>query len=146
MLSRHVDSIEKQTAFNIGHHHKTLFSDEDVDELMNLIEKDFETSAQPKVMELSKTRFGIPVPDTKDFTNVLHAWASSKVRKKGIYAENILYRMMELAYLYPENFSMPGSKTFGLVVKCHAGSTCKCKVNIVLLLLQRSIVSTPILF
>lgn len=123
MIDRH-DTIQKQSRFQIGTF-DCQFSDENVDALLNSIEKDFERSAKSKITEISKIRFGIPLPDTKDFTNVLHSWASSKVRKKGIYAEGILYRMIELAYMYPENFSMPDSNTFGLVVKCHAGSTCK---------------------
>lgn len=122
MIARH-NSIQSRSRFMIGTD-KYELNDEDIDDLLKLIEKDFGKSVTKSRM-MERDRSDIPVPDINDFTNVLHAWASSKVRKKGIYAEVILYRIIELAYLYPEKFSMPQSNTFGLVVKCYAGSTFK---------------------
>lgn len=65
-----------------------------------------------------------PPPDRKDFLNVLRSWHQSKARKKGVYAEALLLRMAELHYLYPDLFdTLPDSKTFAMVIQCHAGST-----------------------
>mmetsp|Transcript_34413 Transcript_34413/g.75330 ORF Transcript_34413/g.75330 Transcript_34413/m.75330 type:complete len:777 (+) Transcript_34413:132-2462(+) len=65
-----------------------------------------------------------PPPERKDFMNVLRSWYQSKARKKGLYAEALLLRMAELAYWYPDVFdTLPVSKTFSIVVQCHAGST-----------------------
>ena len=70
---------------------------------------------------------GVPRPTKRDFHNVLHGWASSKARQKGVRAEFLLMRMMELTAWYgPEVFEWPDSRTFALVVKCYAGTTCKC--------------------
>eukprot|EP00566_Odontella_aurita_P007799 CAMPEP_0113557394 /NCGR_PEP_ID=MMETSP0015_2-20120614/17770_1 /TAXON_ID=2838 /ORGANISM="Odontella" /LENGTH=702 /DNA_ID=CAMNT_0000458821 /DNA_START=314 /DNA_END=2419 /DNA_ORIENTATION=- /assembly_acc=CAM_ASM_000160 len=63
------------------------------------------------------------LPSNSDFHNVLHSWASSKARKKGLYAEALLLRMAELASWYPAFFLAPTSEAFSLVVKSHAGST-----------------------
>ena len=63
------------------------------------------------------------VPTRGDFLNVLHSWASSKARRKGLHAEALLLRMAELAAWYPDHFSPPDSKAIYLVAKCHAGST-----------------------
>lgn len=128
MIARH-ESIQIQSNFVVGD--DGTLSDETVKKLINAVEQDVGKSAPSftTTQETCSNGFAIhheiPVPDAKDFTNVLHAWASSKVRRKGLYAESILYRMMELAFFYPEKFSMPDSKIFGLVVKCHAGSTLK---------------------
>ena len=118
MIQRH-ESIQEESNFFIGNG-DTIFSDRIVMDLLNAISQE-----PPKRMEVDPLRNGIPVPNMKDFSNVLHSWASSKVKRKGIYAESLLYRMIELAFFYPENFEMPDSKTFGLVVKCYAGSTRK---------------------
>ena len=65
-----------------------------------------------------------PPPDRKDFLNVLRSWHQSKARKKGVYAEALLLRMAELHYLHPDLFdTLPDSKTFAMVIQCHAGST-----------------------
>lgn len=121
MLSRH-GTIQEESTFLPGHD-GPQFSDKTVFDLLHAIEQD--NSQKSNAVVCVATRDGIPVPDMKDFSNVLHSWASSKVKRKGVYAESLLYRMMELGYFYPENFSMPDSKTFGLIVKCYAGSTCK---------------------
>lgn len=118
MIQRH-ESIQEESNFFIGKG-DTIFSDRTVMDLLNAISQE-----PPKRMEVDPLRNDIPVPNMKDFSNVLHSWASSKVKRKGIYAESLLYRMIELAFFYPENFEMPDSKTFGLVVKCYAGSTRK---------------------
>lgn len=66
----------------------------------------------------------LPPPKRKDFHNVLHAWASSKVRRKGVHAEALLLRMTELNWWYPDVFdTAPDSKAFALVAKSFAGST-----------------------
>lgn len=63
-------------------------------------------------------------PTKRDFHNVLHSWASSKARRKGLEAEFLLFRMTELARWFPDLFyTLPDSKTFSLVVKCFSGST-----------------------
>ncbi len=67
----------------------------------------------------------IPPPKKQDFSNILHSWGSSKARRKGLYAETLLWRMMELAILQPGYFEFPDSKMFALVIKCYAGSTRK---------------------
>mmetsp|Transcript_5380 Transcript_5380/g.6892 ORF Transcript_5380/g.6892 Transcript_5380/m.6892 type:complete len:770 (-) Transcript_5380:35-2344(-) len=67
----------------------------------------------------------IPPPTKRDFHNVLHSWGSSKARKKGIHAETLLWRMIELYTLYPDKFEFPDSRSFALVIKCYAGSTYK---------------------
>eukprot|EP00554_Chaetoceros_debilis_P007875 CAMPEP_0194078306 /NCGR_PEP_ID=MMETSP0149-20130528/4738_1 /TAXON_ID=122233 /ORGANISM="Chaetoceros debilis, Strain MM31A-1" /LENGTH=889 /DNA_ID=CAMNT_0038759543 /DNA_START=360 /DNA_END=3029 /DNA_ORIENTATION=- len=87
----------------------------------------------------------IPPPTKRECHNVLHAYASSKLKKKGLYAENLLYRMMELAFWYPTNSDcnsnwnssskdgvglgfggvMPDSKTFAIAIKSYGGSTYK---------------------
>jgi hypothetical protein len=121
MLTRH-GTIQEESTFLPGHD-GPQFSDKTVFDLLHAIEQD-NSQKSDKVVCVAM-RDGIPVPDMKDFSNVLHSWASSKVKRKGVYAESLLYRMMELGYFYPENFSMPDSKTFGLIVKCYAGSTCK---------------------
>ena len=134
MISRH-GSIQEESNF-LSKHDGPQFSDPIVMDLVNAIEQEYSTSlsassaststsTSTSAKELELTRDGVPIPTSKDFANVLHSWASSKVKRKGLHAESLLYRMIELAYFYPENFSMPDSKTFGLVVKCHAGSTCK---------------------
>eukprot|EP00559_Dactyliosolen_fragilissimus_P000453 CAMPEP_0184860966 /NCGR_PEP_ID=MMETSP0580-20130426/5746_1 /TAXON_ID=1118495 /ORGANISM="Dactyliosolen fragilissimus" /LENGTH=769 /DNA_ID=CAMNT_0027358263 /DNA_START=317 /DNA_END=2626 /DNA_ORIENTATION=- len=65
-----------------------------------------------------------PPPTQKDFHNVLHSWASSKARRKGLESESLLIRMAELSWRYPTHFqTMPNSKTFALVLKCFANST-----------------------
>ena len=86
----------------------------------------------------------IPPPTKRECHNVLHAYASSKLKKKGLYAENLLYRMMELAFRYPDGNGivdaygelrleigfgnvMPDSKTFAIVIKSYGGSTCMLK-------------------
>jgi len=122
MISRH-SSIQEESNF-LSTHDGPQFSDRTVVDLVAAIEQDFSASAAPDAV-----REGIPVPTTRDFHNVLHSWASSKVKRKGLHAESLLYRMMELAYFYPENFSMPDSKSFGLAVKCYAGSTCKYQIG-----------------
>ena len=64
------------------------------------------------------------VPSRKSFDDVLHAWAKSKVRRKGFKAEALLVRMTELASNNPEfSHIMPDSKAFSLAIKCHAGSS-----------------------
>ena len=123
MILRH-RSIQEESTF-LSYHDGPQFNDRNVLDLVSAIERDYSNTDPP-----SETREGIPVPTMKDFSNVLHSWASSKVRRKGLHAESLLYRIMELAYFYPENFQMPDSKTFGLVIKCYAGSTCKCSLNI----------------
>ena len=137
MIQRHASIQETSNFFTF--HDGPQFSDRSVMDLVKAIEAEFgfqwsassppSPSPSPSIREKQKivletTRDGIPVPTSKDFANVLHSWASSKVRRKGLYAESILYRMMELSYFYPENFEMPDSKMFGLVIKCYAGSTC----------------------
>jgi hypothetical protein len=131
MIQRHA-SIQETSNF-LTFHDGPQFSDRSVMDLVEAIEAEFgfrwSSPTSPSLREkenvaLETTRDGIPVPTSKDFANVLHSWASSKVRRKGLYAESILYRMMELSYFYPENFEMPDSKMFGLVIKCYAGSTC----------------------
>ena len=66
----------------------------------------------------------IPPPTKRDYHNVIHSWGSSKAKKKGLQAETLLWRMLELSYLYPSYFDVPDSRTFALVIKCYAGSTC----------------------
>lgn len=66
----------------------------------------------------------IPPPTKQDFHNIIHSWASSKAKRKGLHAETLLWRMLELAKQQPGRFDFPDSKTFGLVIKCYAGSTC----------------------
>jgi len=128
MIGRH-DEIGEESNFLIGKD-GPLFSEKSILSLVEAIEQDY-WKISTSLLEVNdqfacKVRLSdIPPPDAKDFTNVLHSWASSKVRRKGMYAESLLYRMMELAYFYPDRFSMPDSKMFGLVIKCHAGSTCK---------------------
>jgi len=69
-------------------------------------------------------------PTRKMFHDVLHAWANSKVRRKGFIAEALLVRMTELSLKYPTFFDvMPDSKAFALAVKCHAGTTHKSKLK-----------------
>ncbi len=123
MLSRH-ENIKEESNF-LSYHDGPQFSDRTVMDLVNAIEQEYASKDSSSSPDLELTKDGIPLPTSKDFGNVLHSWASSKVKRKGLYAESLLYRMMELAFFYPENFSMPDSKTFGLVIKCHAGSTCK---------------------
>ena len=65
----------------------------------------------------------IPPPTKQDFNNLMHSWASSKAKKKGLHAETLLWRMMELAIIQPGHFEFPDSRMFALVVKCYAGST-----------------------
>ena len=67
----------------------------------------------------------IPPPTKQDFQNIMHSWASSKAKRKGLHAETLLWRMMELAIIQPGHFEFPDSRMFALVVKCYAGSTCK---------------------
>ena len=67
----------------------------------------------------------IPPPSKQDFNNIIHSWASSKAKRKGLYAESLLWRMIELYHLQPGYFDFPDSKTFGLIIKCYSGSTCK---------------------
>ena len=62
-------------------------------------------------------------PTRRDYHNIIHSWASSKAKKKGLHAEMMLWRMMELSTLYPE-LDFPDSRIFALVVKSYAGSTC----------------------
>ena len=70
------------------------------------------------------SNMAFPPPDRKDFLNVLRSWHQSKARKKGLYAEALLLRMAELNHLYPDVFdTLPNSKTFAIVIHCHAGST-----------------------
>ncbi len=111
---------------------KVNFKDEAVDELLEALtarDKELTTNGEGKAGGSNATDnqplSPIPTPSIREFHNVLHSWASSKVKKKGLFAENLLYRMMELAFRYPDTFDMPNSKTFGLVVKCYVGSTCK---------------------
>jgi hypothetical protein len=66
----------------------------------------------------------IPPPTKRDYHNIIHSWASSKAKKKGLHAETLLWRMMELSTLHPGYFDFPDSRTFALVIKCYAGSTC----------------------
>ena len=66
----------------------------------------------------------IPPPTKQDFHNIIHSWASSKAKRKGLHAETLLWRMLELVKQQPGRFDFPDSKTFGLVIKCYAGSTC----------------------
>ena len=70
------------------------------------------------------SNMAFPPPERKDFSNVLRSWHQSKARKKGLHAEALLLRMAELNHLYPDVFdTLPDSKTFAVVIQCHAGST-----------------------
>jgi len=72
-------------------------------------------------------------PTRKMFHDVLHAWANSKVRRKGFIAEALLVRMTELSLKYPTFFDvMPDSKAFALAVKCHAGTTREFSIQTIL--------------
>lgn len=62
-----------------------------------------------------------PIPDRKAFHQTLHAWGDSKVRRKGVYAENVLRHMAVLRDLKFD--TVPDSKAFAITVKCWAGST-----------------------
>ena len=69
---------------------------------------------------------GVPLPTVRDFHNVLHSWTSSKARKKGLRAEFLILKMIELSSWYGQDvFGLPDSKTFALAVKCYSGSTRK---------------------
>jgi hypothetical protein len=117
MISRH-DVLHDESKFQLSHD-GPVFQDRNVSDLMHVVlrkDRDYEGET------LSDD---VPLASARDFYNVLHSWASSKVKRKGIYAENLLYRMMELAHWYPKNFDMPDSRIFGLVVKCYSGSTLK---------------------
>jgi hypothetical protein len=90
--------------------------------MVKMISTPRDRSSDESVM--SKPLVAFPPPDRKDFLNVLRSWHQSKARKKGVYAEALLLRMAELHYLYPGLFdTLPDSKTFAMVIQCHAGST-----------------------
>lgn len=64
-------------------------------------------------------------PDLKSFHQTLHAWGDSKVRRKGVFANNLLKNMILLAATerYPMFDTMPDSKAFAIAIKCWSGST-----------------------
>lgn len=117
MISRH-DVLHQESKFQLSHDGPVL-QDRNVSDLMHVILR------KDTIHESETLSEDVPLASKRDFLNVLHSWASSKVKRKGMYAENLLYRMMELSHWYPKNFEMPDSRTFGLVVKCYAGSTLK---------------------
>lgn len=117
MISRH-DVLHQESKFQLSHD-GPVFQDRNVSDLIHVILR------KDKVHESETLSDEVPLASKRDFSNVFHSWASSKVKRKGIYAENLLYRMMELSHWYPKSFEMPDSRTFGLVVKCYSGSTLK---------------------
>ena len=59
----------------------------------------------------------------KSFHQVLYAWADSKVRRKGVYANNVLKNMITSAHSSHASNAMPDSKAFAITAKCWSGST-----------------------
>jgi hypothetical protein len=93
----------------------------------NVMEQMLHTKASDSLTLPDITENPFVPPTRRDFGNVLHSWASSKIRRKGLHAEALLLRMAELSWWYPDTFSdtFPDSKSFSLVVKCFSGSTRK---------------------
>mmetsp|Transcript_4167 Transcript_4167/g.6075 ORF Transcript_4167/g.6075 Transcript_4167/m.6075 type:complete len:806 (-) Transcript_4167:260-2677(-) len=131
MISRH-DEISSESSLG-GNNHKDnhsnsnnngiLIDDDIISEMIKKIHFSSNGRALPQLTSYTLSTAVIPPPTIKDFHNVMHSWASSKAKKKGVHAEALLWRMMELATLYPEYFDFPNSRTFALVIKCYANST-----------------------
>ena len=77
-----------------------------------------------KVDDINGFPSSIPPPSKQDFHNVLHSWASSKVKRKGGQAETLIWSMIELSAKCPDLFAFPDSKSFALVIKSYGASTC----------------------
>jgi hypothetical protein len=81
-----------------------------------------------KVKALPNTTFAasLPRPEARSFHHVLLAYSDSKLRQKGFRAEQILIRMAEVSWWYPDDFAStcrPESKTFAIVAKAWSGTT-----------------------
>lgn len=66
----------------------------------------------------------MPRPVARSFLHVLLSYSDSKLRQKGFRAEQLLIRMAELSWWYPDEFECaPDGKTLALVAKSWSGTT-----------------------